>query len=46
VLELILSFLQVLLMSDALQVNEMDCLLCLLTGHEEVSHRPLNAHLF
>ena len=25
-------------MSDELQLDEMDCLLCLLAGHEEVSH--------
>lgn len=28
--------LQVLLMSDELKLDEMDCLLCMLAGHEEV----------
>lgn len=28
---------QVLVMSDELQLDEMDCLLCMLAGHEEVA---------
>lgn len=33
----ILSTAQVLLMSDELKLDEMECLLCLLAGHQEVN---------
>jgi hypothetical protein len=36
---------QVLLMSDELKVDETDCLLCLLVGHEEVCSFTIVDHL-